>query len=77
MDNYNVIAQLNIIAQLLQKQNELLERMLQPQEDERTRARKILQDAIRRAEENKQFNLMDTSPSAAASDQTKQTKPLG
>ena len=55
MDNYqsnNVIMQLENIAQLLKTQNELIQKLLQPQEDERTRTRKILQEAIRRAEEN-------------------------
>ena len=73
MDNYqsnNVIMQLENISQLLKTQNELIQKLLQPQEDERTRTRKILQEAIRRAEDNKQFNLMDTSPSAPASDST-------
>ena len=54
MDNYqsnNVIMQLDNIAQLLKTQNELIQKLLQPQEDERTRTRKILQEAIRRAEE--------------------------
>jgi len=64
------IAYLENIAQLLKTQNELIQKLLQPQEDERTRTRKILQEAIRRAEENKQFNLMDTSQSAPASDRT-------
>jgi len=62
MDNYqstNVIMQLENIAQLLKTQNELIQKLLQPQEDERTRARKILQDAIRRLEENKNRNTAE------------------
>jgi len=73
MDNYqsnNVIMQLENITQLLKTQNELLTKLLQPQEDEITRRSRILQETIRRAEDNKQFNLMDTSPSAPASDST-------
>ena len=56
MDNYqstNVIMQLEKIAELLKAQNEMIAQLLLPQEEERTRTRKILQDAIRRAEENK------------------------
>jgi Na+-translocating ferredoxin:NAD+ oxidoreductase RnfC subunit len=56
MDNYqssNVIMQLEKIAELLKAQNEMIAQLLQPQEDAKTQRRKALQDAIRRAEENK------------------------
>ena len=59
MDYYqanNVIMQLENIAQLLKTQNELIQKLVQPQEDEKTQRRKILQEAIRRAEENKATN---------------------
>lgn len=59
MDNYqsnNVIMQLENIAQLLQTQNELIQKLLQPQEDEKTQRRKILQAAIESAETNKANN---------------------
>jgi len=59
MDNYqsnNVIMQLENITQLLQTQNELIQKLLQPQEDERTRTRQILQAAIESAETNKANN---------------------
>jgi hypothetical protein len=48
--------QLENIAQLLQTQNELIQKLLQPQEDEKTQRRKILQAAIESAETNKANN---------------------
>ena len=59
MDYYqanNVIMQLENIAQLLKTQNELIQKLVQPQEDEITRRSRILQEAIRRAEDNKATN---------------------
>jgi predicted component of type VI protein secretion system len=56
MDNYqsnNVIMQLENIAQLLKTQNELLTKLLQPQEDEKTQRRKALQELLRNAEADK------------------------
>ena len=73
MDNSQsnrTLEKLEKIVQLLQTQNELIQKLLQPQEDEITRRSRILQEARRWAEDNKRFNLMDTSPSAPASDST-------
>jgi len=59
MDNYqsnNVIMHLDNITQLLKTQNELIQKLLQPQEDEKTQRRKILQAAIESAERNKANN---------------------
>jgi len=56
MDNYqsnNVIMQLENIAQLLKTQNELLTKLLQPQQDAETQRRKALQEVIRNAEADK------------------------
>jgi hypothetical protein len=52
MDNYqanNVLMQLENIAQLLKTQNQLLQKLMEPQEDPKTQRRKALQEALRNA----------------------------
>jgi len=56
MDNYqsnNMIMQLENITQLLKTQNELLTKLLQPQQDEKTQRITALQEVIRKAEADK------------------------
>jgi len=45
--------QLENIAQLLKTQNELIQKLLQPQQDEKTQRRKALQELLRNAEADK------------------------